>query len=259
MLDLHNHLMPGVDDGAADISESRLGLATMAEQGVRTVITTPHIRGSLTQKRGELEKYLDELDAAFDSLATLAAAEFPQLQIHRGVELMLDIPSPNIADARLRLAGSHFILVEFPWMMIPPNSTLAIRELKSAGVYPVIAHPERYSNISGRFELIESWIDAGAAIQVNSGSFVGYYGSNAKRHAWTILAHGWAHYLSSDYHSRGRCPIRACAAEFLERGGAAQLRALTVTNPARILRSEAPLDVEPLEEVQLGFWKKVFR
>ena len=259
MIDFHSHLMPGVDDGAADIDESRSGLEVMREQGITTIITTPHIRASLTDRPAELEHYLSDLDRAFDSLATLAATEFPDIRVERGVELMLDTPQPAMGDLRLHLAGTSFVLMEFPYMTIPPNSAMAVRQLRGRGVIPIVAHPERYSNMSSNMELIESWRDAGAYIQVNAGSFVGQYGNTARRLVWTIIEQGWADYLSSDYHSRGRCSVRACAAAMLERGGASQLRAMTLTNPQRMLRSEAPLPVEPLEEVQLGFWRKVFR
>ncbi|HMA21633.1 MAG TPA: CpsB/CapC family capsule biosynthesis tyrosine phosphatase [Gemmatimonadaceae bacterium] len=259
MIDFHSHLMPGVDDGAADIDESRSGLEVMRGQGITTIITTPHIRASLTDRPAELEHYLADLDRAFDSLATLAATEFPDIRVERGVELMLDTPQPAMGDLRLHLAGTSFVLMEFPYMTIPPNSAMAVRQLRGRGVIPIVAHPERYSNMSSNMELIESWRDAGAYIQVNAGSFVGQYGNTARRLVWTIIEQGWADYLSSDYHSRGRCSVRACSAAMLERGGASQLRAMTVTNPQRMLRSEAPLPVEPLEEVQLGFWRKVFR
>jgi protein-tyrosine phosphatase len=259
MIDFHSHLMPAVDDGARDIDESRSGLLVMREQGITTIITTPHIRASLTEMPRELEKYLGELDVAFDRLATLAAAEFPDLRIERGVELMLDTPQPSMGDSRLHLAGTNFVLMEFPHMMIPPNSAVAVRQLRGRGVIPINAHPERYSNMSTNIERLEAWRDAGAYIQVNAGSFVGQYGSTARKLAWMIAEHGLADYLSSDYHSRGRCSVRACANAFLERGGGAQLRALTVTNPERLLRSEAPLPVEPLEEIQMGFFKKMFR
>jgi len=259
MIDFHNHLMPGVDDGAADIDESRSGLAVMREQGITTIITTPHLRASLTERPRDLERYLGDLDRAFESLATLAATEFPELRLERGVELMLDIPSPAMGDLRLHLAGTSFVLMEFPHMSIPPNSAMAVRQLRSIGVVPIVAHPERYSNMAANVDLIETWRDAGAFIQVNSGSLVGQYGNTARRLAWLVLERGLADYLSSDYHSRGRCSVRQGAAALLERGGGSQLRQLTVTNPQRMLRSEPPLPVEPLEEVQLGFWRKVFK
>ena len=259
MIDFHSHLMPGVDDGAADLDESRSGLAAMREQGITTIITTPHIQASMTDKPRDLDRYMAALDTAFDSLATLAATEFPDLRIERGVEMMLDTPQPAMGDLRLHLAGTSFVLMEFPYMTIPPNSATAVRQLRGRGVIPIVAHPERYSNMSSNVELIESWKDAGAYIQVNAGSFVGQYGNTARKLVWGIIERGLADYLCSDYHSRGRLSIRACSAALLERGGAAQLRMLTLTNPQRMLRSEAPLPVEPLEEVQLGFWKKVFR
>ena len=172
---------------------------------------------------------------------------------------MLDTPQPAMGDLRLHLAGTSFVLMEFPYMTIPPNSAMAVRQLRGRGVVPIVAHPERYANMASNVDLIESWRDAGAYIQVNAGSFVGQYGNTARRLVWSIVERGLADYICSDYHSRGRCSVRACATALLERGGGAQLRAMTVTNPQRMLRSEAPLPVEPLEEVQLGFWRKVFK
>lgn len=259
MLDFHNHLMPAVDDGAADIDEARHGLVTLAEHGVTTIITTPHIRASLTLRRADLDRYLSRLDHAYDMLATLVATEFPSLRLDRGVEMMLDVPAPVLEDPRLRLAGSSFVLVEFPFMNIPPHSTLPIRELTASGISPVIAHPERYANMATNLDLIESWTGAGAFIQVNSGSLVGQYGNAARRIAWQLLEEGKAHYLSSDYHSRGRCPVKASASALEERGAAETLHALTVMNPARILRSEKPAAPSPVKEAETGFWRKVFR
>jgi len=259
MLDFHNHLMPGVDDGASDEDEARKGLAVMVEQGVLTILTTPHVRASLTLRPSELERYLGEIDQAYDSLTRIARENFPDVRIERGVEIMLDIPGPHLGDPRLRLAGTSFALFEFPFMSVPPHSTTAIREVRTSGVIPVIAHPERYSNMASNFDLIMRWTDAGAMIQVNSGSLTGQYGSQARTLAWRILEQGWAHYLSSDYHSRGRCAIRECASAMRERGAEAQLEAMTVTNPGRLLNSELPLPVDPVEEVEPGFWKKVFR
>ncbi len=259
MLDFHSHLMPGVDDGAANLSESRAGLAVMAEQGVRTIITTPHIRASQTHRSEELYKYLKHLDSAFVQLRELAESEFPELRVERGVEMMLDVPSPMLIDERMHLAGTPFVLVEFPFMSIPPNSTIPLREIRSTGVTPIVAHPERYANMNGNLELIESWKDTGACIQINSGSLIGQYGATAKRLVWEILEQGWADYLSSDYHSRGRCSIKAAADALILRGGAVQLRELTVTNPERMILGEPPLPVTPLDEVQLKFWRKVFK
>ncbi|HVF40042.1 MAG TPA: CpsB/CapC family capsule biosynthesis tyrosine phosphatase, partial [Gemmatimonadaceae bacterium] len=97
MLDFHNHLMPAVDDCAADIDEARSGLAVLLSHGVDTVITTPHLRASLIQRPRELEVYLAVLDNAWDALKTLASAEFPEMRLERGMEIMLDVPNPDFS------------------------------------------------------------------------------------------------------------------------------------------------------------------
>jgi protein-tyrosine phosphatase len=257
MLDFHNHLMPAVDDGACDLNESREGLETFRSQGVTTVITTPHLRGSMTVHPPELAGFLGVLDEAWEQLSKLAKSEFPDLRVERGVELMLDVPQPVIDDARVRLAGTSFVLVEFPFMSIPPNSTLAIRNIIDAGWNPIVAHPERYANMQPNYGLIESWREAGARIQVNSGSLLGYYGAIPRKLAWAILRDGLAHYLSSDYHSRGKCAVAAAGEHVKARGGEAIWRLLTTTNPDRLLAGKAPLPVPPWLPDDLPIWKRV--
>ena len=257
MLDFHNHLMPAVDDGAQNLDESREGLATLRDQGVREIITTPHFQASVVSRPKEAAAHLEALDAAWAQLKSLAESEFQDLRVERGVEVALDIPKPRIEDERLRLAGSSFVLVEFPHMNIPPNSTLAIRQLVQTGVRPVIAHPERYSGMTGNDDLIDSWRSAGAFIQVNSGSLLGYYGANPKRLAWWILSRGSADYLSSDYHSRGKCSVAECATLMKSRGGEAQHRALTITNPRRIILDQMPLPVAAFNPAETPLWKRL--
>lgn len=257
MLDFHSHLMPAVDDGATDLDESRTGIETLRSQGVTTIITTPHLRGSMTTRPAELASFLDVLDEAWDQLLTLAHSEFAEVRLERGVELMLDVPHPVLDDARVRLAGTPFALVEFPYMSVPPNSTLAIRNLVNAGWTPVVAHPERYANMLPNYGLIESWREAGARIQVNSGSLIGYYGATPRRVAWAILRDGLAHYLSSDYHSRGKCPVHASAEYMKGRGGEAIHRLLTTTNPERLLAGRQPLPIPPYIPDELPVWKRV--
>lgn len=257
MLDFHNHLMPGVDDGASDIDESRVGLEMFRSQGVTEIITTPHIRGSLTERPRHLAEFLSILDDAWHSLKTVAAAEFPDLRLERGVEIMLDVPRPDLSDPRLRLAGTKYALVEFPYMSIPPHSTQAIREIVQSGWVPVVAHPERYSNMPANYDLVEDWRDAGARIQVNAGSILSYYGANARKIAWQLLAVGSADYLSSDYHSRGKCAVKGCGNKLRGRGGEAQFRTLTETNPGRLIRNESPVPVPPLDpESRPPLWRR---
>ena len=179
------------------------------------------------------------------------------MRVERGAEIMLDIPKPDFSDVRLRLAGTSFVLLEFPFMTIPPHSTLAIREVARRGWIPIIAHPERYRNIPTNYDLVEDWRDSGARIQVNEGSLIGYYGAAAKSIAWRLIQRGSVDYLSSDYHSRGKCAVRDCADAFARRRGATQWRALTSTNPERLLCDELPLPVPPLLDENTSVWKRL--
>jgi protein-tyrosine phosphatase len=257
MLDFHNHLMPGVDDGAVDMDESRAGLAAFRSQRLSDVITTPHVRASLLDRPRELETFLDGLDSAWAILKDLASAEFPEMRVERGAEVMLDVPNPNLSEPKVRLAGTSFVLFEFPFMSIPPHSTPVIRSLVDGGCVPVIAHPERYRNMPGNHDLVEQWRDAGARIQVNSGSLIGQYGPVARNIAWELLRRGCVDYLCSDYHSRGKCVVSEAVVELERRGGASQAHALMTVNPERLLRNEMPEPVEPLDEEARSIWKRL--
>jgi protein-tyrosine phosphatase len=257
MLDFHNHLMPGVDDGAANIEESREGLSVLMSHGVTEIITTPHLRGSFTRKPADLTTALDLFDDSWATLLELKEREFSSLRLERGVELMLDVPNPDLSDPRVRLAGSSFALVEFPFMSLPPNSSAAIREMMHDGWRPIIAHPERYNGMASRMELVEDWRMSGAGIQVNAGSLAGQYGATARAIGWTLIEHGLADYLCSDYHSRGRCSIEAAGKLMKESGGAEQYELLTSVNPKRILDDALPVMVPPLKAKQPPLWKRL--
>lgn len=261
LVDLHNHLMPGVDDGASTVNESRAALAAMQDAGVTSLIVTPHLRGSLTLEPRALEARLRELDEGWSRLKALASAEFPTIHLERGVELMLDTPAPDISDPRLRLAGGEFVLLEFPFMVVPPHSVHAIAELRMQGWKPVIAHPERYSGVDDRLEIVSEWRRCGGILQVNTGSLVGRYGEGAKRRAEALLERGWVDLLASDYHARGQLTLTAARAKLTEIGADQEARQLLMTNPGKIFQGEEPLPVQPLtfEHTLWERLRKVFR
>jgi protein-tyrosine phosphatase len=256
MIDFHNHLMPGVDDGAADVEQSVAALAAFREQGVDTVITTPHVNGSLTRSPQALAARLAELDEGWAALE--AAAAESGVRVLRGAEVMLDVPAPDLSDPRLRLAGTRAVLVEFPFMNVPPNAQQAMFELTIAGWMPVLAHPERYGNAARDLADAAEWRRMGAVLQVNGGSLLGRYGKAASELAWGLVEHGLASYLSSDYHARGRCPVTECRAELERRGGELQARLMMEENPRRMLEGAPPLPVPPLQAPR-PFWKRILR
>lgn len=245
-VDLHNHLLPRVDDGARTADEARLGLQRMAEQGVGSLVVTPHLRASVTRRPTELQAALATFDRAFSTLQSLAS-EASALDLGRAVELMLDVPDPDLTDPRLRIAGTRYCLVEFPGFYVPPQSAVALQGLVQEGWIPIVAHPERYQNLEGGLNPVREWREVGAALQINAGSLVGAYGKDAQRHAWALLEQGLADLIASDFHSRG-VPLLSGATEALHaRGAGDQIQTLLERNPSRILRG---LPVEPVRPIE---------
>lgn len=254
MIDFHNHLIPGVDDGASDPAQASEALRTFHAQGVRAIVATPHVSGAITRDPAALAGRLTELDGGWAALEGEAAA-FPDLRVLRGAEVMLDAPEVDLSDPRLRLGGTPFVLVEFPFMNVPPNAGQAIFALRMAGWVPVLAHPERYANLSDLAEA-EEWRRVGALLQVNAGSLTGRYGSRANALAWGLLERGMVDYVCSDYHARGTLVTAECRTRLQERGAEAQAVLLMETNPGRLLAGDDPLPVPPLTPP--SFWKRLF-
>jgi protein-tyrosine phosphatase len=249
VVDFHNHLLAGVDDGAHTDDESRAALYAMAAEGVAAVITTPHVDASLALQPERLSARLHELDVAWRKLLATAAAT--PVTVYRGAELALDVPDPDFADQRLRLAGTRFVLVEFAHMTVPPNASGALRRIRDRGWIPVLAHPERYAG--GSVSAVQSWRDAGALLQLNGPSLVGRYGVEPKRLAEQLLAHGLADYICSDYHSRSGPYIDEYIRWLRQCGGGEQAALLTGINPQRLLQDELPMPVPPLFQSR-GLW-----
>jgi protein-tyrosine phosphatase len=258
VIDLHCHILPGVDDGATDLTESEAALGRMYEQGIRGIVVTPHIQASILLRPGEAEAASLLLDEAWKSLLELGRDRHPDLSLHRGAELMLDHPNPDLKQSWLRLAGTRFVLVEFLGMLIPPRATDVLAALVRSDFVPVIAHPERYRNAGDDCRDALGWREVGARLQVNCGSLLGGYGPEACRRAWRLLEAASVDYLASDYHARGGYPVGECRRALQEEGANAQFDLLLCTNPARLLENLDPLDVPPTDP-RLSPWKKLVK
>lgn len=257
MIDFHNHVIPGVDDGAENLAQALEALGAFAAQGASVVVATPHLGGVDTLGAEVLAAALRPVDRAFEALRAAAADAFPGVRLERGAEVMLDVPAPDLSDPRVRLAGTDYVLVEFPWMAVPPNAQQALFDLKMAGWKPILAHPERYHNAAADLSDAEGWRRSGATLQVNAGSLLGRYGEGPRRIAWGLVERGWADYICSDFHARGHLHTAAAAEALVQAGGASQAHLLTHENPSRILAGQPPLPVGPLLRPRAPLWRRV--
>lgn len=261
LVDIHNHLVPGVDDGARSLEQALDAICEMWEQGVRRITTTPHIDAEVISRPDRFAARIAEIDAAWELLARGASERFPELDLARGNEIMLDTPHFTPEDARVRLAGTHYVLVELPRQFIPAGSADLLYRLKVEGWTPVVAHPERYhAGPEGLLTLIESWRRAGALTIVNAGSITGGFGAEIRRTALELLRRGWVDMIGSDFHARPQRPLllASCYDQLCAWGGEAQAALLLSTNPGRLMDGGELLDVPPLD-VADGVWARIRR
>jgi protein-tyrosine phosphatase len=246
--DFHSHLVPGVDDGARTLDEALEGVERMVAVGIRKIVTTPHLDGSVTRDREAFAERMAEVDAAWAVVHAAVAKRFPEVDFRRGHELLLDVPDPDLSDRRIRLGGTSFVLVEWPRLQLPPGTAEVLARFRAGGVRPIIAHPERYVGFDRDLELVAEWRHAGAFLQMNYGSLVGRYGPEARTLAFRMLGRGWVDYMSTDFHGRAHLKLfrREAVEKLTALGAEEQIHLLTVTNPQRIFRDEEPLPVPPL-------------
>lgn len=256
LVDFHSHLVPGVDDGARDLGEAVRAVETLAAEGVRHVLTTPHLDASVIARPELFERQQLEVEEAWFRVVDACVDRDPPMSFHLGREILLDTASPQLSDPRVRLNGGPYVLVEFPRLNLPAGSEDVIGHISGLGYRPVIAHVERYLYQGDSVPLWDEWRHSGAALQVNAASYVGRYGAAARELAWRALEMGWVDLAASDYHARGRPWITQAREEITAAGGAAQERLLFDGNPRSLLRGEPLEPVAALERNQ-GPWSRM--
>lgn len=235
MIDLHCHLLPGVDDGSRSVAQSVGVLRRMAQEGVTAVCLTPHLLASRAGAGAPAAQ-----DEAF---AALQKAAPPEVQLYRGVELMLDRPLPEEVAGRraVTLGGTRYILVEFPHMITAEAVFQALSRVIAVGLLPVLAHPERYACC--RPETVQWWKGTGALMQVDSTTLLS--GHSRGERARALVRAGLADILAADNHGDERS-LAAGFQAVVDHGGAPQADLLMVENPRAILHDEPTQPVPPM-------------
>lgn len=245
MIDIHAHILPGIDDGAKNI-DTALEMAAMAvESGVEIMAATPHCC-TLTEPTNlwgtEIKDGLLQLERA------LSQAGIP-LRIVPGMEIFgtEDVPQMLKRGKMIGLNGSRYPLIEFPFTDYAARATDILEDVLNMGMRPVVAHPERYVYVHNDPTILNLWVEMGCLLQVNKGSLLGRFGVGAHHLSWELVGRNFAYIVASDAHSSSaRTPWMGDAAQLLaENFGPEAPRKLLWEHPMRVLNDETIRQMEP--------------
>lgn len=199
MIDIHSHILPGIDDGAKDMYSSLSMIKHAVENGTTAIIATPHYYRNYFEV--EYEKVIEELEKLKAEIVKLNL----DIDIYSGQEVFADISVIELYKRGIinGLCGTNYMLMEFPMDKYSREYLDIIYEIGLLGVTPVIAHPERYLYIIENIELINTFIEEGCLLQLNSGSITGIFGKRIEKTARTLIESGAYHFVGSDAHSTG--------------------------------------------------------
>lgn len=194
-VDMHSHLIPGIDDGAPTMDHSIAMLNKFAQLGYRKVITTPHILGEVHPNTPEI--ILSGLEEVKKELRKLGI----NIEIEAAAEYYCDESFlPKIKEKKLLSFGQNYVLMEYNMLSPSQYEGQALFELQVAGYVPVIAHFERYPFYHGNFQKVEELRERNIKIQVNLGSLSGHYGGGVQKMAEELIQKGLVDFLGSDCH-----------------------------------------------------------
>lgn len=243
MIDIHCHILPDFDDGAADLRESMAMVRTACLSGTTDIIATPHFPG----EEASLEQ-LPRLIARYEKLEKAIAREKLPVTLHPGAEVLCLPETPRMArQGKLpTLGNTNYLLCEFYFNEPSAYMDGMLRFLAGCGYRIVVAHPERYEALQAQPQLAESWFRQGYVLQMNKGSLTGAFGPSVQKTALQLLSQGLYHLIATDAHGAGsRTTDMRPALQQLERlCPAPYTRILLEENPRRLLRGE---DMAPAE------------
>ncbi len=255
MFDLHNHTLPGVDDGAKSMQEALEMAAIAAREGIQGILLTPHHKdvagllqdGSFFTK---VEEFRQEVKRSNIPLQIFEATE-------NAIEP--DLPEKLKIGLALPVNKNRYVLVELPPPLLPPFTDDTLFKLQLGGYTPILVHPERCAEFQRDRTRLERLVERGMLVQVTASSLTGEWGSELRSFAGDLLRHNLAHIIASDAHrpTGHRSPTLsrgvAAAASIV---GEERARAMVTTVPEAILagkRAELP---EPVQKKRrLFFWK----
>lgn len=204
MIDIHSHILPGVDDGASTSEEAILIAQAAAEEGITTIIATPHHQNGkyINGKQSILENV--------EALNTLLRNENIPLTILPGQETRIhgDLMNELETDVILPLNHTNYVFIELPSGHVPRYTEQMLFDIQLKGFTPIIVHPERNVEFIENPDLLYKLVNKGALTQITSSSITGHFGKNIKKFTLQLVEAQLTHFLASDVHSLKNRPFR---------------------------------------------------
>jgi len=256
MIDIHTHILNGVDDGSKDLQTSLQHLRLMQEIGVTGVFLTPHFM------RNMFDGNPDTIREEFQKLKKEVEKEKIEIELYPGFEIFLE-PGihKKILDQQLSLNGTKYILVETNMSGFTADLPQILYDLVRNGWKPILAHPERYADIINDPAVAEELIHKNIYMQINAGSLLGHYSRPIQDTAWFLVRQGFAHFIASDNHCKEPAYFLDIALNEI-RNNIDEYTAnlLSIENPQKILKNE-PIEyfyVKEIREKKKGFFSRLF-
>ena len=240
MVDIHCHILPGIDDGPETWEKTAEMCRIAAEDGITHIVATPHCNDEFTYDRDRYTEMLGELyDTAGGRLGFSLGCDF-----HFSYE---NIQDALAHPARYAIGESQYLLVEFSDYSIPPTVTRDLLSLSGSGMVPIITHPERNPVLLQKPEIVLEMAAQGCLVQVTANAITGFWGSRARKMAEWLLHRDAVHVVASDAHDpRHRKPVLSEAREAIADLASGEIAdALVTHNPAAIVDGKS-LPYQPL-------------
>jgi protein-tyrosine phosphatase len=243
MIDIHTHILPGVDDGAKTIEDSLRMIQQAIDVGIEVICATPHILDGVTPESQE------KINRTFQLLHSQVEEKRLKIKLVLGSEIYVRYdmdPLKKFNFFSLNQTGKY-ILMELPLGLFPLGIRELIHNLRLEGITPIIAHPERSMIQKEQLKEIENWIRQGALMQINAGSVLGHFGKSAKKTAEWLLDQNLAHIMASDAHNPSSASVEVLAQAFkkvCQRVGEMKAEELVLHNPSKVLWGERLLREE---------------
>jgi protein-tyrosine phosphatase len=206
LIDIHSHVLYGLDDGPRTFEDSLAMIRMAAAHGTTALVATPHASPDYRFQPETIARRMEELRGALRRLARTAepdSAESGALELYSGCDFHLSYD--NIEDAlvnptKYTINRKNYLLVEFSDLLIFKNTSEIFARLAGAGMTPIITHPERNGLLRMRLEEIAGWVESGVCVQVTAQSLTGEFGQRARGFSQRLLDRGLVHFIASDGH-----------------------------------------------------------